>query len=578
VDAGNNNHIGDDVIFMGNWRYADNDSLNVGGGQIMSHGGAIGVDTGVSANAAFLGKIRTTSNGGLQLAASDAAATLDFTAAMANAANMTVAAPETGLTFTGSIVPAGARYQLGGGAGTLTLPNAQLTGANNLEVRNGGTVELLGDNTFTGSTKVLARFMSTNDAVAAADSNDPDLSDGTSFFRQVAPTLVVDKLADGGQPSGIGAASSDAANLFIHGSTLKYVGAGDSTNRLFTIGTGGATIDASGTGPVTFSNTGALGRDEAEDRMGSLDDFTGTRDSLGIYDMTDTSDIMPGMSVTDPDPGGLPPTPAPTIPAGTVVTGISDDGTTLGISQSYGFRLKAGTRIVFGTVPRTLTLSGANAGDNTLASAVTNSDKGGAVNVEKTGNGRWVLTGANTYTGTTTVTAGTLLVNGTNTGGGDVSIAASATLGGTGSITGDVSASGTVSPGASPGTLTVTGDVTFNKGSKLLMEIGGTGATQFDQLNLSGVLAAGGTFDVDLVNGFVPEAGNSFDVLDFASATGAFTLSLPSLGAGKAWNTSALLTTGTISVAAGAAPVPEPASAALVAIAAAALQLRRRRN
>ncbi|HEX6961679.1 MAG TPA: hypothetical protein VF175_07425, partial [Lacipirellula sp.] len=132
VAAGDNNHVGDDVIYMGNWHYTDNDSLNVGGGQIQSYGGAIGVDAGVSNNTDFLSRIRTTSVGGLQLAPSDAGATLDFTSTLANAANMTVAAPETGLSFTGTIIPAGGRYQLGGGTGTLTLPNAQLTGSNRL--------------------------------------------------------------------------------------------------------------------------------------------------------------------------------------------------------------------------------------------------------------------------------------------------------------------------------------------------------------------------------------------------------------------------------------------------------------
>ena len=570
VAAGMNSHIGDDEIYMGNWHYADNDSLNVGGGQIRAYGGAIGVDTGVSNNAAFLGMIRSESVGGLMLAPSDAAATLNFTTTMANAANMTVAAPETGLTFTGSIVPANGRYQLGGGTGTLTLPNAQLTGANRLEVRNGGAVQLLGDNTYTGSTTILTKFTRTNDAVAAADSNDPDLSDGTTYFRQVAPTLVVDKLANGGVASSIGSASSDATNLFIHGSTLKYIGAGDTTNRLFTIGTGGATIDASGSGALTFSNAGAIGRDEAEDRDGSLDDFTGTRDSFGIYDMTDTSDIMPGMSVTDPDPDqviGPPPFGPPLIPAGAVVTGVSDDGTTLGIDKSYGFRLKANTRIVFGTVARTLTLSGSNTGSNTMASLITNSDKGGAVNIEKTGDGTWVLTGDNPYTGATSVSDGTLLINGTQTGGGAYTVATGATVGGGGTLDGALTASGVVSPGAvgAAGTLLVTGGAAFNSGSTALFQLGGTAANQFDQLNLTGALSAGGTLDIDLIGGFNPSVGNSFDILDFTTATGTFALSLPALSGGLSWNTSNLLTTGTITVATNLAAIPEPGAFALAA-------------
>ena len=579
VAAGANSHAGSEIVDMGNLHYANNDSLNVGGGLIVARGGAVGVDTGVSNNATFMAQIDPTSKGGLMLAASDASATLDFTGALANAANMTVAAPETGMNFTGSITPANSKYQLGGGSGTLTLPNVQLTGGNKLEVRNGGTVQLLGDNTYTGSTTILTKYTSTTEAMAAVDSNEDDLSVGPNYYKEVAPTLVVDKLSNGGVASSIGSATSDAANLFIQGSKLKYVGSGDSTDRLFTIGTGGATIDSSGTGAVVFSNVGVLGRDEAEDRNGTLDDFT--RDPTSIYDVADTSDVVVGMSVTDPDPGGIgaPPLTPPLIPAGTTVGGISDDGRTIGISASYGFRLKSNTRIVFGTTPRTLTLAGANAASNTIASVISNSTKGGVVNLEKTGDGTWVVSGANTYTGTTSVAEGTLLVNGTHTGGGAYTVAAGATLGGTGSTSGALTVSGIVNPGtAGAGTLTVNGNGTFVSGSTALFQIGGATAGQFDKLSLTGTLAAGGTLDVDLINGFTPTAGNSFDILDFTTATGAFSLSLPALGGRLSWNTSQLLTTGTISVAAAIASVPEPGAAALALLGAGALAMRARRR
>ncbi|EDY17462.1 autotransporter-associated beta strand repeat protein [Chthoniobacter flavus Ellin428] len=71
--------------------------------------------------------------------------------------------------------------------------------------------------------------------------------------------LQVSKLAAGGSPSSIGQSSNAATNLVINGGTFKYAGAGDTTDRLFTIGaTAGSTIDASGTGPVNFSNSGSM--------------------------------------------------------------------------------------------------------------------------------------------------------------------------------------------------------------------------------------------------------------------------------------------------------------------------------
>jgi len=76
-----------------------------------------------------------------------------------------------------------------------------------------------------------------------------------------AGTLEVAKLADGGANSSIGAADNTAARLVINNDgTLRYIGAGDSTDRLFRFGTAGAgaiTLDSSGSGLVHFTNTGS---------------------------------------------------------------------------------------------------------------------------------------------------------------------------------------------------------------------------------------------------------------------------------------------------------------------------------
>lgn len=69
--------------------------------------------------------------------------------------------------------------------------------------------------------------------------------------------LEVDKLANGGQASSIGQASNTAGNLVINGATLRYTGGVASTDRGFQIGNSGATLDASGSGAITF--TGSIG-------------------------------------------------------------------------------------------------------------------------------------------------------------------------------------------------------------------------------------------------------------------------------------------------------------------------------
>ncbi|MCX5653456.1 MAG: PEP-CTERM sorting domain-containing protein [Planctomycetota bacterium] len=84
-------------------------------------------------------------------------------------------------------------------------------------------------------------------------------------------------------------------------------------------------------------------------------------------------------------------------------------------------------------------------------------------------------------------------------------------------------------------------------------------------------MQSGSTLAVLLIDGFVPQGDEVFDILDFGGRSGEFsTLSLPDLGSGLSWDTSDLYTSGTITV------VPEPATLALVLVGAAATVLRRR--
>ena len=121
------------------------------------------------------------------------------------------------------------------------------------------------------------------------------------------------------------------------------------------------------------------------------------------------------------------------------------------------------------------------------------------------------LTGANTYTGPTTITGGTLLVtntSGSGTGTGTVTVGSGGTFGGTGIISGplQLNSGGIVSPGASPGNLTV-GATTWEGGAHFTFEINdgnGTAGSQWDLLTISGALTinatAGNPFVLDLVS------------------------------------------------------------------------------
>ncbi|CAN5370372.1 hypothetical protein BH10PLA1_BH10PLA1_17130 [soil metagenome] len=77
-----------------------------------------------------------------------------------------------------------------------------------------------------------------------------------------AGNLSINTLANGGTSSSIGAATNASTKLVINGGTLRYTGGATSTDHLFQVGGttdgGVATIDASGTGALAFTNTGFI--------------------------------------------------------------------------------------------------------------------------------------------------------------------------------------------------------------------------------------------------------------------------------------------------------------------------------
>jgi len=150
---------------------------------------------------------------------------------------------------------------------------------------------------------------------------------------------------------------------------------------------------------------------------------------------------------------------------------------------------------------------------------------------------------------------------------------------------------GGLTVGASPGFGTDEGDVEFGDSSFYLAEIGGITAcslrcesdeafknSSYDKYSVLGNLSLNGTLKLASWNGFVAQAGQSFDLLDWGSLNGSFAaydFTDFKLAAGTKLDTSQLYTTGTISVTA----VPEPQTYALMLAGLCAVgYLSRRRN
>ena len=115
------------------------------------------------------------------------------------------------------------------GAGLTNIDGLIALGTGSLTKQGSGTLTLKGVNTYTGGTNVLAGVLS------------------------------ISTLANGTANSAIGKSTSDAANLVLNGGTLRYTGAATSTDRMFSVGTSGGTLESAGTGPISMTGVGSIG-------------------------------------------------------------------------------------------------------------------------------------------------------------------------------------------------------------------------------------------------------------------------------------------------------------------------------
>jgi hypothetical protein len=127
-------------------------------------------------------------------------------------------------------------------------------------------------------------------------------------------------------------------------------------------------------------------------------------------------------------------------------------------------------------------------------------------------------------------TAGDTRLAGGSVGGGKLNFTGG-TLSGSGTINASVVNGAVVSPGSSPGTLTINVDYTQTVAGVLQMELGGlTPGSGFDQLVVNGQATLAGALNVTLLNGFAPAFSDAFPVLTYASRNGSLaSLNLPSL-------------------------------------------------
>jgi len=335
----------------------------------------------------------------------------------------------------------------------------------------------------------------------------------------------------------IGGATSTAESFIISGTGASNVGAinfGSSQTGVNTTGTitGQITLSADAQIGAAGGSSGVLDRSGAGDAIqtnGFQVSFTG-----GGTLRVNSPIAGTGGAIAHGGTGVVTLTAANTYTGTTAITG--NGSLRLGAGGADG-SLSTNSAISMAAAQSTFVVDQSDTvtqGVDFSVAAITASVGGpGIGNFIQAGSGTTILNAANSYRGATSVNAGTLLINGNQSAAdGAVTVASGATLGGSGTTGGAVTVNGILSPGNSPGVLTVASLILGGSSTSLFEINGTTRGTDYDGVNIT--TASGLTYDgalsLSFGNGSAFANNTTFDLLSFTGTPSGDFLSVTSTG------------------------------------------------
>jgi fibronectin-binding autotransporter adhesin len=391
-----------------------------------------------------------------------------------------------------------------------------ISGAGTVTTAGTGNFTLTGANTYTGLTTVNGGMLTLNNAGGNTLALDGNITVTTGTL-----SVLTNQTSD--------AVNSAAPGIISVGTGVNLtVGDAGGNSTLSGVVSGAGTITKMGAGTVDFS---------AANTVAAIDVEAGTAN-------LNATNTVPSVTVNG---GTLNLTAADVISdTGTLTV----NGGTVSMNPDETVGALAGTGGTIVNNDSTLTVAGVNASPTTFAGVIS-----GAGGLIKTGAGTLALSGVNTYTGDTMVNGGELALTSTGvigSGGASATTIASGadlrvngtlygavvnngTLNGSGTIVGNVINNAILSPGNSPGIMTITGNYTQTSTGTLAVDIhaGATPATpvagtDYDQLNISGTGTLAGTIAATVQPGLyatgatytLVTAGGGFGGTNFTTVTG----------------------------------------------------------